>query len=118
MDKILITLAGPEVAPRFDLCPEVLIARAEAGKLRGEPRTVLLPGPSADDLCGLILKEEISLVICGGIEEPHYQYLTWKKIKVIDRVIGRLDDILPLALAGQLPAGAIIRPQPDREGKQ
>ncbi len=117
MGKILITLAGQEVAPRFDLCGEVFIAATAAGKVSGEPRTVLLPGPSADDLCSLILKEEVSLVVCGGIEEPHYQYLTWKRIKVIDRVIGHLDDLLPLALNEQLPAGAIVRRHPKREGK-
>jgi predicted Fe-Mo cluster-binding NifX family protein len=107
--KILITLQGDHVAPRFDLCTEVLIATSdEQGKIRGEPRTMLLPGPSSDELCNLIIREEISLVICGGIEETHFQYLVWKKITVIDRIIGSREKVLDLALANRLQTGSIF----------
>ena len=86
--KILATLQNNDIAPRFDLTMEVLIARVVRGRISGKPRTVLLPGPGSDELCSLIIREEASLVICGGIEEAHFQYLVWKKIEVIDRVIG------------------------------
>ncbi|MGV1100696.1 NifB/NifX family molybdenum-iron cluster-binding protein [Thiovibrio sp. JS02] len=109
--KILVTLRNSDVAPRFDLSTEVLIATASHGELAGEPRTVLLPGPSSDELCSLIIKENISLVICGGIEEAHFQYLGWKKIEVIDRVIGPADKALLHAVTGKLRPGAVIRPE-------
>lgn len=108
------------MAPRFDLCTEVLIAtRDEQGTIREEPRIVLLPGPSSDELCGLIIREEISLVICGGIEETHFQYLAWKKITVIDRIIGRQEKALALALDGQLRTGSVLPEETEevRDGK-
>ncbi len=106
--KLLVTSRAENVAPRFDLATEVTIVSTVNGKSAGEPRTVLLPGPSADELCGLVLKEDIEVVVCGGIEEEHYQYFAWKKIKVIDRVIGRTADVLRLALANKLRPGAVV----------
>lgn len=112
--KLLITLRNNDIAPRFDLTTEVLIARIAGGKVSGTPRTILLPGPSSDEVCSLAIKEEISLLICGGIEDTHFQYLTWKKIKVIDRIIGPAKEALAMAMAKNLQPGAIIRTRPDR----
>lgn len=108
--KVLMPLLGANIAPRFDLAVEVLIAQREAdGAVVGEPRMVLLPGPSADELCALILKEGIGLVVCGAIEESHFQYLSWKKVKVVDRVIGPWQQALARAVAGRLKSGEILR---------
>lgn len=106
---LLVPLLGDVVAPRFDLATEVLIARARNGRLVGEPRIVLLPGPSADALCSLVLEEGISDVACGGIEDAHYQYLAWKKVRVVDRVIGGWEGVLRLFLAGELRSGTVVR---------
>lgn len=108
MGKILVTLDDSMIAPRFDLTTEVcIVTRRGKGQL-GSTRSILLPGPSADDLCGLILRETITVLICGGIEEEHYEFLTWKKVRVIDRVIGRADDALKKFKAGELESGAIV----------
>jgi predicted Fe-Mo cluster-binding NifX family protein len=112
--KILVTLQNNDIAPRFDLATEVLIAKISRGRISGEPRTVLLPGAGSDALCSLIIKEEASLVICGGIEEAHFQYLAWKKIEVIDRVIGPASEAVALAAAKQLRPGQIVRPENER----
>ncbi len=112
--KILITLQNNNVAPRFDLTTEVMIARITRGKISGTPRTILLSGPSSDELCSLAIKEEVSLVICGGIEDAHFQYLAWKKIDVIDRIIGPAEEALTLAISKKLQPGAIIWPRPER----
>lgn len=114
--KILLTLNGDNIAQRFDLATEVNIADMEEGRLAGEVRCVLLPGPSGDELCNLILKENIGTVVCGGIEDVHYQYLSWKKIRVIDRVIGPAEEALNLALGDRLKAGTVIRIN-DGEGR-
>lgn len=107
--KILATLLHDMIAPRFDLTVEVLIADLQDGRIDGEPRVILLPGASSDELCALILKENISVVLCGGIEEGHYQYLTWKKIKVIDRLIGTWQRVLQELAADRLQPGTIVR---------
>jgi len=107
--SLLVPLLGEMVAPRFDLATEVLIARVWRGRLAGEPRVVLLPGPSADDLCSLILEKAITDVVCGGIEDAHYQYLGWKNVRVVDRVIGRWVGVLRLFLAKELRPGTVVR---------
>jgi predicted Fe-Mo cluster-binding NifX family protein len=106
--KILITIQNDEVAPRFDLTSEILITETEAGKIIGEPRIILLTGSSGEDICALATKENISLLICGGIEDAHYQYLKWKKIQVIDWVIGPYEQALHSAMTNDLKSGAIL----------
>lgn len=106
--KILITIQKNEVAPRFDQVSEILITETDGGKNTGEPRIILLPGTSGEDICSLAIKENISLVICGGIEDTHYQYLKWKKIKVVDGVIGPYEQALNLAITNNLKSGEIL----------
>ncbi|HZY05256.1 MAG TPA: hypothetical protein VFF02_17335 [Anaeromyxobacteraceae bacterium] len=106
--NLLVPLLGETVAPRFDLAREVLIARARKGRLTAEPRVVLLPGPSAEEICRLVLSERITHVVCGGIEDVHYQYLTWKKVQVVDRVIGNWEGALRLLLSSELRAGEVV----------
>lgn len=111
MMKILLVLQGAWIAPRFDLATEVAVIRTDdQGRPAGEPREILLPGPSAEELCGLILKEGITHVICGGIEEGHYQYLTWKGLKVIDHIIGTSAEVVRHFLPdGELAPGTVLR---------
>ena len=105
---ILITLLGNEVAPRFDLATEVLmVVINEQGEVQDE-KTVVLPHPSAEDLCHLILVENVNVLICGGIEDEFFQYLTWKKIKVIDSVMGPWQAVLERLQSGHLHAGMIL----------
>ena len=106
--KILTTIEKDEIAPRFDQTSEILITEAENGEIVGEPRIILLPGTSGEDICSQAIKEDIALVICGGIEDTHYQYLKWKKIRVIDGVIGPYEQALALALKNDLKQGMIL----------
>lgn len=106
--KILLTLLEEQIAPRFDCTTKVLIADTEKNLIVDTCKTFVLPGPSADELCTLTLKENIDVVVCGGIEDTHYQYLRWKKITVIDRVIASAQDALREAASGNLKSGAVI----------
>lgn len=106
--KILITISGNNVAPRFDMTSELLIASYNDQGLTGKPRTILMAGPSPEEICSLILKEDIDTVICGGIEERHYKYLAWKKINVFDSIIGPFNDVLAVAMDDNLRAGTIL----------
>lgn len=106
--KILITAQGDFVAQRFDLTAEVVIATVERGEAVDKPRTIIMDRPSPEDLCNMIMEENIALVICGGIEDRHYQFLTWKKIRVIDFVIGDHESALKRAIAGDLAQGDML----------
>ena len=68
----------------------------------------MLPRASADLLCHLIITEGVQVVICGGIAEDFYQYLIWKKIEVIDSVIGPSEIALKRFKEGKLKPGEIL----------
>lgn len=106
--KLLITIEENNVAARFDRTSEVLIALCENQQVLGEPRTILMTRPSSEELCALIIKEGVHVVICGGIEESHLQYLAWKKIQVIDSVIGPYSEAMQALNAGFLKPGTIL----------
>ena len=106
--KILVTIHKNEITPRFDHSSEILIVKTMGEEIIGNPRIILLPGTSGEDICGLATKENISMVICGGIEDTHYQYLKWKKIRVIDGVIGPYENAIKLAITNNLKPGAVL----------
>lgn len=107
--KLLIPVENDCIAPRFDTATDVLVATCYDQKLIEEPRFLLLSDPSAEALCDMVLKERIQVVICCGIEEEHYSFLKWKKVTVLDSVIGRWQAALDLAVYGTLEAGSILR---------
>ncbi len=84
--KVLIPLFNEYVAPRFDLATEVLITSVGEGT-NSKEKIVMLSKASAEQLCHMILIERIEVLICGGIEDEYYQYLKWKKVKVLDSVV-------------------------------
>ena len=104
----MIPIQGDFVAPRFDLATEILIARHEDSALLGEPRTIIMERPSDEGLCQMIVEEHITAMVCGGIEELHYNFLIWKKVNVLDGVIGAWQKALEKAIDGTLKQGAIL----------
>ena len=106
--KVLIAIEEEDVAPRFDLTAEVLLAQVADYNLLDAPKTMVLPQASAEDLCHLILAESVQVVICGGIEEEFYDYLTWKKVVVIDSVMGPWKKALDRFQAGLLEESTVL----------
>ncbi|MBM9603045.1 NifB/NifX family molybdenum-iron cluster-binding protein [Desulfopila inferna] len=113
MRKLLIPIQGDYVAPRFDLATEILIVRFEEGKMVGNPRTIIMERPSEEALCQMIVEENISDMVCGGIEELHYNFLIWKKVAVLDGIIGGWRSIIDKFLAGELHQGEILKDEGD-----
>lgn len=106
--KILIPLYGNEVAPRFDLTAEALIITMDESGARFEEKLVVLPQVSAEKLCHLILTEGVDTVICGGIDEEYHQYLIWKRIKILDSVIGPWEAVIARLGENSLKPGDIV----------
>ena len=108
IEKVLIPLHEDDVASRFDLATDALVAAYAPSGETLEERTVVLPHASADELCKLVLAEHVTAVICGGIEEEYYQYLSWKKVRVIDSVIGPARTALARFREDRLAPAAIL----------
>ncbi len=106
--KILLTIHDNSIAPRFDQATEIMIAEHDNQRLLAEPRTIILPHRSAEELSDLIVKEGVECVICGGIEENYHKFFIWKKITVIDGIIGGHAEAIQLHLAGQLLPGMVL----------
>ncbi len=107
-NKTLICLYGDDIAPRFDLTTEVLIVSFGADGGIEEERNLVLPQASPEKLCHMILTEDVKTVVCGGIEEEYFQYLTWKRVRVLDSVIGPHGRVLERLASGSLAAGEIL----------
>jgi predicted Fe-Mo cluster-binding NifX family protein len=112
--KILITINENDVAPRFDLATEVLISLLGDDGSIVENRTMVLARESAEYLCQLILAEEVNVVICGGIEEEFFDYLTWKKVRVLDSVMGPWERALERFRSGDLMMGTVLHDRMER----
>jgi predicted Fe-Mo cluster-binding NifX family protein len=106
--KTLLTVQDNSIAPRFDQATEIMIAEHHGQHLLAEPRTIILPHRNAEELTDLIVKEGVECVICGGIEESYHKFFIWKKITVIDGIIGGYIEALKRHLAGQLLPGMIL----------
>ncbi|MFW2367200.1 MAG: NifB/NifX family molybdenum-iron cluster-binding protein [Desulforhopalus sp.] len=113
--KILITVRGDFVSPRFDMSSEVIIATCYDRHLLEDPRSLILSNVSAEVICDLVLREDIKVVVCGGIEEQHYQFLTWKDITVFDSVIGPHGKVLDMILDNTLTPNTIVQKITSRE---
>jgi predicted Fe-Mo cluster-binding NifX family protein len=106
--RVLITAWDSDVSPRFDRTLEVVIVGMdESGRIL-EQKNLILAEPSAEEICRIVLAEGLDAVVCGGIEEEHYQFLVWKKIKVIDGVIGSLEAALDRLSRQALLPNAIL----------
>lgn len=108
MEKIIIPLFVNDVAPRFDLASEVVIIIWDKKTQQCDKKILVLPKSSAEQLCHLILTEEAHTLICGGIEETHYQYLTWKQVQVFDSIMGNWRTALDAYRKGALKSAEIL----------
>ncbi|WP_045222325.1 hypothetical protein [Desulfonatronum thioautotrophicum] len=105
--SVLVVAQEGCVAPRFDLALEAVLATEDDVT----KQNLILPQSSAEELCHLVMKESVQEVVCGGIEDEFFQYLTWKKVRVLDNVIGPVDWALERWKAGELQAGDIFYPE-------
>lgn len=106
--RVLIPLFKDEVAPRFDLASEALIADVLIDGKGVSTENFLLQQPSVDSLCDLALRKDVDVVVCGGIEEEYYHYLRWKRVEVLDNVAGTAQAVLERFSSGSLKSGDIL----------
>lgn len=112
MRKTLVTLDLDHVSPRFDLTAEVWLGRTGP---HSPPtgKTLVLSSASADELCKLVLTENVELVVCGAIEDKYHDYLQWKGVEVYDSVVGHLDAVIHALDENSLESGAVLNFEDD-----
>jgi predicted Fe-Mo cluster-binding NifX family protein len=108
MQKLMVLIQGDFVAPRFDLATEVLIVLFEKGNVIGEPKMIIMERSSDEDICQMVVEENITNLICGGIEEVHFNFLVWKKVAVLDTIVGNWRAAVEKVIAGSLQQGEIL----------
>ena len=103
----LVTLCRDEISPRFDMTAEALIVPLAPEEADGETarKHLVLAHVSSEELCDVITRAGMSVVVCGGIEEDYYHYLRWKRIDVIGNVMGPLEKVLQQLVQGDLKSG-------------
>ncbi|MBI5248577.1 MAG: hypothetical protein HY912_03710 [Desulfomonile tiedjei] len=106
--RVLIPLLGDDIAPRFDLAPEAVIASVDPKRRVTVEKSIVLSHASAEALCRLIMTEKIDMVVCCAIEEEYYQYLVWKKVKVVDSVMGPYSKVLERLENGTIADGEVL----------
>lgn len=105
--KAVITLGDQFVAPRFDLAPELLVATIQEQRTI-KTRTVIPACASAEENCRLILAEGAKILVTGGIELRYFEYLQWKKVQILDSVMGPWEKALQLLERGELSPEAVV----------
>jgi len=104
----MIPLYKNEVAPRFDLATEVMVAIVSTGNKLEEQKIIVLPRSSPEDLCHQMLSENINTLICGAIEDEYYQFLKWKKLSVFYNVSGKWEHAFKKLLNNSLKNGDLL----------
>lgn len=108
MEKILIPLFSNDVAPRFDLATEALVVsvtRETSAMGKIHERIVVLDNPSGEAMYRLVMSENITTIVCAGMEKEIFDFLKRKGIDVIDDVCGPADSVLETYLMGNLTPG-------------
>lgn len=106
--RALLTVRKDEIAPRFDLTTEALLVNiSNTGEIVLR-KSFLLAHASGDELCDLALSRDVGIIVCGGIEDEYYHYLRWKRIEVIDQVMGPLESVVTRLAANKLGSGDIL----------
>jgi len=106
--RVLIPIYREEIHPRFDRAGEILLVTVSEDGQIVERKNLVLAHPSADEICNHILRERITHVICGAIEEEYYHYLRWKRIDVLDFVAGPVDETLGRFIRGELKSEDVL----------
>lgn len=105
--KIAICQLKGRVSPRFNHSAEIVTVVIENGRILEKKivgLSVLEPFELAEFLTGL----DVEGVICGGVKEECRQMLRWKRIRLIDNVIGNVDAVLERFMKGELQPGDIV----------
>ncbi|WP_029897761.1 NifB/NifX family molybdenum-iron cluster-binding protein [Desulfohalovibrio reitneri] len=105
--RAVITTWEQYVCSRFDQAQAVLLATIREGEVV-ECNDIILGPTTPEKLCQFILGEDADTLVTGGIQRRYFEYLTWKKVDVLDSVMGPWETALKLLTKGELRPGSVL----------
>ncbi len=97
--RIVIPINGERVSPRIDCAGEFVVVETDEGTINGF-RKLEPPGPEIRRLYDLLVREDIDLVLCGGIGREDRLVLEAAGIEVNWGWMGDVEDILNRFITG------------------
>jgi predicted Fe-Mo cluster-binding NifX family protein len=104
-DKIAIFQLNDRVAPRFDQCPELVMATIDDAGAVQEKKVLSIVTLKPQEVVNLLNRLQVKAVICGGVKEQGQKDLERYNIRLVDNVIGNVDHVLALYIQGKLKSG-------------
>jgi predicted Fe-Mo cluster-binding NifX family protein len=104
-ESIAVCQLRNRVAPRYDQCPEIVLARInDAGAI--EKKEVLsIAALKPYEVAGVLKRHQVTTLICGGVKEQGQKDLKRYNIRLVDNVIGDVEEVLDLYIQGKLKSG-------------
>ena len=99
-----IALVGDRVAPRCIFAESVLVVDLRRGSARTED-TALLEECGLLDLAKVLSEHRIDVLICGGISHEEREFLTARRVEIVENVAGSIHELLDALQAGVLGPG-------------
>ena len=103
-----IPLLRDRVAPRSTCADSVLVAVVRRNRARAES-TSALSGHSLLELAKVVSENRIDVLVCGGISRSERDFLTARRVEIIDNVVGSVDELLAALETGVLHPGFGLR---------
>jgi len=101
MTSIGIPIFQSRVSPVFDTCTTVLIIKFEQD-LEIERGETYLDELSLSDRVNILLKLNVTVLICGGISAVFYNMLKNAGIRLISGIAGKADQVFNAFISGHL----------------
>ena len=103
--KVAVPRMGEHVAPCFEYCATMSVFTVEGREIVDQIDFPLTSTEPLDRL-RLLRDQNVSAIICGGVQDTYEDLVRANGIDVIAWVTGNVDDLLRLYLQGQLVRGA------------
>jgi len=101
MTSVGIPIFQSRVSPVFDTCTTVLIIKFEQD-LEIERGETYLDELSLTDRVNILLKLNVTVLICGGISDVFYNMLKNAGIRLISGIAGKADQVFDAFISGHL----------------
>jgi predicted Fe-Mo cluster-binding NifX family protein len=99
--NIAIPIYGARVMPRFGCTREMMVVTVEDGRIVSKKPMTMTP-EMFFALPAVLAAEQVSVLICGGIDPRFQQAILGQKIQLVWGVIGEWQDVLQAYLNGTL----------------